>query len=139
MKEKHTIIGLSVVLATFLMTGCSRMSEEEAQARKEFSSIPDDMPVKILGDFDLVSGIAREVNPGPGSSLSITATSMDAETIEMKFDYRSTISRIGGLTKEAYTQKSRFLLRPGMRCAPKMGDDLAVVIRPKVKDSIPRR
>lgn len=133
MSGKHTITaGLSIMLAAFLMSGYSRMSEEEAQIRNDYSSIPEEMPVRNLGNVEMISGEPIEFDLAKGRHLSITATETDDGTLEMIFNYRAASRKIGGIVKEVYTEKSRFLLRPGMRCAPKMGDDIAVVIRPKI-------
>ena len=50
-------------------------------------------------------------------------------------EYESTKQTIGSVIKESYSESRQFLLKPGMRCAPKLGDDLAIVFLPKIIES----
>lgn len=125
---------LSIFLFVILGFGCSKVSESEAEIRKEFSSIPADMPIRELGVVEFESGTAKEFEMKKGKSLSITATELNDGNIEMKFEYGATSGKAAGLVKESYSETRRFLIRPGTRCAPKMGDDVAVVIRPVIAE-----
>ncbi len=111
------------------------MSAEEAKIRQDFSSIPSDMPIEILGEIEFVSGFPRNIELNDGQSLSITATRQLDDTIQIYLEYESTKQSVGRLVTESYSEQSQFLLRPGMRCAPKLGDDLAIVFRPRIIES----
>ncbi len=135
MRAKYeTFVSGLLVVATLLVVGCSKMSEEEAQIRQHFSSIPSDMPVKNLGEIQFISGSPKAIELDDGQSLIITATTQPDETIQIVLEFESNKRAIGNIIKETYTHRSRFLLRPGMRCAPKLGDLLAIVFSPKIID-----
>ncbi len=111
------------------------MSAEEARIRQDFSSIPSDMPIKILGEIEFVSGFPRKIELNDGQSLSITATKQRDDTIQISLDYESTKQSVGSLVTESYSEQSQFLVKPGMRCAPKLRDELAIVFRPRIIES----
>ena len=111
------------------------MSAEEAKIREDYSSIPSDMPIEILGEIEFVSGVPRNIELNYGQSLSITATTQLDDTIQISLEYESTKQSVGSLVTESYSEKSQFLLRPGMRCAPQLGDELAIVFRPRIVES----
>ena len=129
------IIGQFLITMPLLISGCSKMSAEEAEIRQDFSSIPSDMPIEILGEIEFASGIPRKIELGNGQSLSITVTAEWDDSIQISLEYESTKHSIGSFTTKSYSEKSRFLLRPGMRCAPVLGDDLAIVFRPRIVES----
>ncbi|WP_345324552.1 hypothetical protein [Novipirellula rosea] len=136
MQTTHLLIfGQFLVFTPLLISGCSKMSAEEAKIRQDFSSIPSDMPVEILGEIEFVSGSPRVIELKDGQSLSIMATTQLDDTIQISLEYESTKQSVGSLVTESYSEQRQFLLRPGMRCAPKLGDDLAIVFRPRIIES----
>ncbi|WP_147274110.1 hypothetical protein [Bremerella cremea] len=118
-----------------LGTGCSKMSAEEAKIRQAFPSIPAEMPIKNLGEIDFISGSPKKIELDGGQLLAITATAQIDKTIQIILEYQSTKHSLGSVIKQSYTESNQFLLKPGMRCAPKLGDDLAVVFLPKIIES----
>lgn len=93
------------------------------------------MPIENLGDIEFVSGSPKKIELNSGQSLVITATTQEDDTIQISLEYESTKQSVGSLVTESYTEQRQFLLRPGMRCASKLGDDLAIVFQPRVIDS----
>ncbi len=134
--DRRWIGSYFLLIAVVFLIGCGQLSEEERQIRRDFPSIPSDMPVKDLGVVEFVSGSSREFEVDSNKQLSVTATEMDDGQMEVKFDYQSTSGNPNGWHYERFTQCSQFRLRSGMRCAPKMGDDVAVVIRPVIVASL---
>ena len=130
--DQHSIGSLFLLIVVVFLIGCGQLSEAERQIRRDFSSIPSDMPVKDLGRVEFVSGSSREFEIDSNKQLSVTATELEDGQLEMKFDYQSSSEKLNGLHHKTFTQSSQFLLRPGMRCAPKMGEDVAVVIQPVI-------
>lgn len=129
------IFGQFLIIAPLLISGCSKMNAEEAEIRQDFSSIPSDMPIEILGEVEFVSGFPRKIELNDGQSLTITATTQPDDTIQISLEYESARQSVGRLVTESYSEQSQFLLRPGMRCAPKLGDELAIVFRPRMVGS----
>ena len=129
------LLGQFLLFTTLLNTGCSKMSAEEAKIWQDFSSIPSEMPIKNLGEIDFISGSPKNIELDDGQSLAITATVQIDETIQIILEYESTKRTIGSIIKKSYSERRQFLLMPGMRCAPKLGDELAIVFRPKVIES----
>lgn len=129
------LLGQFLLFTTLLNNGCSKMSAEEAKIRQDFSSIPSEMPIKNLGEIDFISGSPKNIELDDGQSLAITATVQIDETIQIILEYESTKRTIGSIVKKSYSEKRQFLLMPGMRCAPKLGDELAIVFRPKIIES----
>jgi len=125
------IVGQFFLLTTLLITGCSKMTAEEVKIRQDFSSIPPDMPVKNLGEIQFISGTPKNIKLDDEQTLMITATAQKDETIQIILEYESTKRKVGSLIKESYSERRQFLLKPGMRCAPKLGDHIAVVFSPK--------
>ncbi len=134
-KAQPLIVVQVIILTILLIPACSKMTEEEAQIRQDFSSIPADMPVKNLGEVEFVSGSPKSIELNDEKSLAITATVQLDGSIQMLFEYESTERKVGGIIKESYSEQRQFLLRPGMRCAPQLGDDLVVVLRPTIIES----
>ncbi|WP_164921711.1 hypothetical protein [Rhodopirellula baltica] len=132
---RYLLLGQLLALAPLLLSGCSEASEEELRIRQQFPSIPSDMPVENLGEIEFVSGSPRVIELKDGQSLSITATAKLDDTIQVSIEYESTKQSVTRLVTESYSEQSKFLLKPGMRCAPKLGDDLAIVFKPRVIDS----
>lgn len=132
MTNARLLLGHFLLFTTLLISGCSKMSAEEAEIRQEFSSIPSEMPIKNLGDIDLISGSPKNIELDGGQSLAITATAQIDETIQIVLEYESTNQTIGSIMKESYSERRQFLLKSGMRCAPKLGDELAIVFRPRI-------
>ncbi|MCS7465758.1 hypothetical protein NZK35_03595 [Stieleria sp. ICT_E10.1] len=129
------IFGQFLIFTPLLISGCSKMSAEESKIREDFSSIPSDMPIEILGEIEFVSGLPRNIELNEGQSLSITATTQLDDTIQISLEYKSTKQSVGSLVTESYSEQRQFLLRPGMRCAQELGDDLAIVFRPRIIES----
>ena len=124
-----------LILSPLLISGCSEISEAEVKIRQEFPSIPSDMPIKNLGEIEFVSGLPKEIKLDDGQFLEITATKQHDDTIQVLIEYGSTKQSVTRLVTESYSEQSKFLLKPGMRCAPKLGDDLAIVFKPRVIES----
>ena len=135
MTNARLLLGHFLLFTTLLITGCSKMSAEEAKIRQAFPSIPSEMPIKNLGEIDFISGSPKNIELDGGQSLAITATAQIDETIQIILEYESTKQTIGSVIKESYSESRQFLLKPGMRCAPKLGDDLAIVFHPKIIES----
>lgn len=135
MTDARLLLGHFLLLTTLLITGCSKMSAEEAKLRQAFPSIPLEMPIINVGEIDLISGSPKSIKLDGGQSLAITATDQIDGTIQIFLEYESIKQTIGSVIKETYSESSRFLLKPGMRCAPKLGDDLAIVFLPKIVES----
>jgi hypothetical protein len=136
MTNTHVLLlGQFLLFTTLLTTSCSKMSAEEARIRRDFSSIPSELPIKNLGEIDFISGSPKNIELDDGQLLAITATAQIDGTIQIILEYESTKQTIGSIIKESYSERSQFLLKPGMRCAPKLSDDLAIVFRPKIIES----
>lgn len=135
MTNTRLLLGHLLLLATLLITGCSKMSAEEAKLRQAFPSIPAEMPIVNLGEIDLISGSPKSIELDGGQLLAITATDQIDGTIQIFLEYESIQQKIGSVIKKTYSESSRFLLKPGMQCAPKLGDDLAIVFLPKIIES----
>lgn len=132
---RYLLFGQLLALAPLLLSGCSEASEEELRIRQQFPSIPSDMPVENLGEIEFVSGSPKKIELNGGQSLVITATTQQDDNIQVSIEYESTKQSVTRLVTESYSEQSKFLLKPGMRCAPKLGDDLAIVFTPRVIES----
>lgn len=131
-----TITRLLILVPFFIFTplliiGCSKMSAEEAQIRMDFPSIPSGMPIENLGEIEFISGSPKNIDLADHQSLAITATSQADDTIQISLEYEST-KQAAGVFKKSYTEQSRFLIKPGMRCAPELGEDVAIVFSAKI-------
>ncbi|PNY37582.1 hypothetical protein C2E31_07075 [Rhodopirellula baltica] len=115
-----------------MVTGCSKMSGEEAKIRQAFPSIPSEMPIQNLGEVSFNSGVPKKIELDDGQALQITATAQTDGPIQIIVEYEAKKQSIGSVLKESYSERKQFLLKPGMRCAPKLRDDLAIVFVPKI-------
>lgn len=129
MRIQLVITTAAVGLFAFLAVSCSKTPPEEAALRQRFS-IPDDMPVRDLGEVQLTAGTPRRVSLGKGRDCSISAVSLTGDLLRMTLVYESSDELVDGVTASHYTERSTFLLHRGERCAPKMGKQLMVVMRP---------
>ena len=89
------------------------------------------MPLKDLGVVELSSGTPKRVSLGTDKELMITSTMTNA-LLQMNLVYESKNEIIDGKLAQNYSERSQFLLRPGMQCAPKLGQNLVVVMKPTV-------
>jgi len=132
MRIKHLVTrGSAAVLFAVLAVACSRTKGEEAKLRQEFS-IPADMLVKDLGVIGLIPDTPKRLSLGPGKDCTITAAVLTNGIIQMNLAYESKEEIVEGKAVQAYSERSQFLLQPDMRCAPKMGKNLVVVMRPAI-------
>ncbi|MBI1345281.1 hypothetical protein GC163_03240 [bacterium] len=123
-----------VALATQFVTltvGCSQTSPAEAKLRQDFS-IASDIPVQDLGVVELRAGTPKLVSLGKDKDLTITATVLAKDLLQMNLVYEAKDVMVQGQPADVYSERSQFLLRPGMRCAPNMGQHLVVVMKPTV-------
>jgi hypothetical protein len=93
-------------------------------------SIPVDMPVKDLGEIQLIAATPKRVSLGKDKDCTITATALPNDILRISLVYESSNERVDGIAADSYTERSTFLLPRGHRCAPKMGKQLMVVMRP---------
>ena len=129
MRIQHIITIAAAVLFAALAVSCSRTTPEEAALRREFS-IPADMPVKDLGEIQLIAATPKRVSLGKGKDCTISATALPNDILSISLVYESSNERVDGMAADSYTERSTFLLPRGHRCAPKMGKQLMVVMRP---------
>ncbi len=125
-------IGAGLIMCILIGVGCARMSSSEREIRDSFSSIPDDMPIENLGSVTFAPGTPQSFDL-EGGHLSVTVTNAADGLLQVKMVYESTEKSWGGRRTESYRESSQFLLRPGMRCASKMGEEVAVILRPKLE------
>jgi hypothetical protein len=109
---------------------CSRMTAGEAKLRQEFS-IPPDMPMRDLGVVELKPDTPKHVSLGKGKECTITATVLTNGLLQIKLAYESKVT--DRYSTRTDSQKSQFLLPQGKRCAPKVANDLILVMQPVVK------
>ncbi len=129
MRIRLIITTAAAVLFAVLAVSCSKTPPEEAALRQRFS-IPDDMPVRGLGEVQLIADTPRRVSLGKGRDCTISAAALTGDLLRMTLVYESTAEIVDGVTANHYTERSTFLLHRGQRCAPKMGKQLMVVMRP---------
>ena len=118
----------AAALFAALAVSCSKTTPEEAALRQRFS-IPADMPVKDLGEIQLIADTPKRVSLGKGKDCTISATALTNDLLRMSLIYESTAEGVDGRV-DNYTQRSTFLLHRGQQCAPKMGNQLTVVMKP---------
>jgi hypothetical protein len=124
------IIGLTSLTAVFAIS-CSSTTATEAKLRQDFS-IAADMPIQDLGVVELSAGTPKRVSLGKDKDLTITATVLTNDLLQMNLVYEAKDELIDGKPVQMRSERSQFLLRPGMRCAPKVGQHLVVVMKPTV-------
>ncbi len=129
MRIQHIIPIAAMALFVLLAVSCSRTTPGEAALRRDFF-IPADMPVKDLGEIQLTADMPKRVSLGKGKDCTISATALTNDILRMSLVYESSAESVDGRTANNYTERSTFLLHRGQRCAPKMGKQLFVVMRP---------
>jgi hypothetical protein len=129
MRIQHISTIAAAACFAALAVSCARTTPNEAALRQRFS-IPTDMPLKDLGEIQLIAGTPKRVSLGTGKDCTISATALTNDLLRMSLVYESSNESVGGRTAENYTERSTFLLHRGQGCAPKMGKQLMVVMRP---------
>jgi len=129
MHIQHIITIAAAALFAALAVSCSKTTPEEAALRQRFS-IPADMPVKDLGEIQLIADTPKRLSLGKGKDCTISATALTNDLLRMSLVYESANEIVDGTTAHNYTERSTFLLHRGQQCAPKMGKQLMVVMKP---------
>ena len=121
-----------------LAVGCSSMTaDEEADVRKSFG-VPDDMPMKDLGEVELRDGIPKRVRVGWGKDCIITATVLTNGLVQMNLVCESKGEVIDGVKTQPHFERSQSVFRPdsvpaGWRlCLFPKGQHLVVALRPTI-------
>ena len=126
---KYIITVAAAALFAALAVSCSTSAPEEAALRQRFS-IPADMPVKDLGEIQLLADTPRRLSLGKGKDCTISATALTNDLLRLSLFYESSTEIVDGVAAQNYTEHSTFLLHRGQQCASKMGKQLTVVMKP---------
>jgi hypothetical protein len=129
MRRQQIITMTVATLLAALGISCSRISPQEAALRQRLS-IPAEMLVKDLGEIRLQPDTPRLLSLGKDRYCTVSATALTNDLLRMSLVYNSSNELVDGNLAANYSERSTFLLHRGQQCAPKMGKQLMVVMRP---------
>ncbi len=119
----------AVVLVALFAGGCSKSPNEAQTANPQHVlSHPTDMPMKDLGEVELVNHTQKRFSLGDGKECVIISTVLANGNLQMDLS----IEGKGGDGKIQRLEQARLTARPGQQCAISVGDTM-VGLTPKLK------